>query len=84
MNHGVEIALITGDGDPGDTFHDLASSLVILTTPEKWDSLTRRCTERFYLFGSVKLFLVDEYQQRMLLRGCHLSHEGNPTRRTPL
>jgi hypothetical protein len=60
MNLGVEVSLITGDGDPSESFRDLASSHLILTTPEKWDSLTRRWTEKFYLFATVKLFLVDE------------------------
>lgn len=60
MNLGIQLAVITGDGDPAESFHDLASSQFILTTPEKWDSLTRRWTEKFFLFSSVKLFLVDE------------------------
>ena len=60
MNLGIEIAVVTGDGDPTDALHDVAASHFILSTPEKWDSLTRRWTEKFYLFASVKLFLVDE------------------------
>jgi ATP-dependent DNA helicase HFM1/MER3 len=60
MNLGLEVALVTGDGDPSAAFRDVASAHLILTTPEKWDSLTRRWTDSFYLFGSVKLFLVDE------------------------
>jgi replicative superfamily II helicase len=60
LNLGIEIAVVTGDGDPSDVYHDLASSHFIITTPEKWDSLTRRWTEKFFLFASVKLFLVDE------------------------
>lgn len=60
MNLGIEIALVTGDGDPSDAFHNLASAHLTLTTPEKWDSLTRRWTENFFLFGSVKLLMIDE------------------------
>ena len=60
MNIGIEMAVVTGDGDPSDALHDVATSHFILSTPEKWDSLTRRWTEKFYLFASVKLFLVDE------------------------
>lgn len=56
----VEVALVTGDGDPSLAFRDVASAHLIITTPEKWDSLTRRWTESFFLFGSVKLFLLDE------------------------
>jgi hypothetical protein len=58
---GIRTAMITGDAEqPGDTFRDIATSHLILTTPEKWDSLTRRWTENFVLFGSVKLVLIDE------------------------
>lgn len=60
MNIGIQVALITGDGDPSASFRDLAHANIILTTPEKWDSLTRRWTENFFLFASVKLFLIDE------------------------
>lgn len=60
MKIGIDIAVVTGDGDPSDALHDVAASHFILSTPEKWDSLTRRWTEKFYLFASVKLFLVDE------------------------
>ena len=57
---GVKVAAVTGDGDPGESFRDVASAQLILTTPEKWDSLTRRWTENFFLLASVKLVLVDE------------------------
>ena len=60
MNLGIHLSLITGDGDPGEAYADLSSSQLVLTTPEKWDSMTRRWTENFYLFATVKLLLVDE------------------------
>ena len=60
MNLGIQVALITGDGDPSASYKDLAQANLVLTTPEKWDSLIRRWTENFFLFASVKLFLVDE------------------------
>jgi ATP-dependent DNA helicase HFM1/MER3 len=60
MKLGIEVALITGDGEHSDSFRDAVAAHVILTTPEKWDSLTRRWTEIFFLFASVKLFLIDE------------------------
>lgn len=56
----VGVACVTGDGDPGEAFREIASNQLILTTPEKWDSVTRRWTENFYLLASVKLVLVDE------------------------
>ncbi|KAG7360081.1 pre-mRNA splicing helicase [Nitzschia inconspicua] len=58
---GIEVAMITGDAaDPGLSFSDLAFAHLIITTPEKWDSMTRRWQENFYLIASVKLMLVDE------------------------
>eukprot|EP00934_Nitzschia_sp_Nitz4_P004692 Nitzschia sp. Nitz4//scaffold69_size99277//83618//88411//NITZ4_004647-RA/size99277-augustus-gene-0.30-mRNA-1//-1//CDS//3329556757//4682//frame0 len=57
---GIEVAMITGDVDPGTCYHDLASAHLILTTPEKWDSITRKWNENFYLLASVKLFMIDE------------------------
>ena len=60
INVGIQCAMITGDAEPGDSFRDAAAANVILTTPEKWDSLTRRWTENVFLFGTVKLLLLDE------------------------
>jgi hypothetical protein len=60
MSLGIEVALVTGDGNPSEAFRDIASAHLVLTTPEKWDSLTRRWTENFVLFASFKLFLCDE------------------------
>lgn len=60
MKLGIEVAMVTGDGDPTESFRDLASAHVILATPEKFDSLTRRWTENFFLFATVKLILIDE------------------------
>jgi superfamily II helicase len=57
---GIEVAMITGDAEPGEAFRDLASAHFIVTTPEKFDSLSRRWTENFYLFAAIKLFMVDE------------------------
>lgn len=56
----IQVAAITGDGDPGEAFRDIATSHVLVTTPEKWDSVTRKWTENFYLLASVKLVLLDE------------------------
>jgi ATP-dependent DNA helicase HFM1/MER3 len=33
---------------------------VILTTPEKWDAMTRKWTDHLFLIGAVKLLLIDE------------------------
>jgi ATP-dependent DNA helicase HFM1/MER3 len=60
MDLGIVVAVVTGDGDPSESFRDIATSHLILTTPEKWDSVTRRWTENFFLFATVKLFMIDE------------------------
>jgi hypothetical protein len=60
LHLGIEVAMITGDVDPAACYHDLTSSHLILTTPEKWDSLTRKWTENFFLLSTVKLFMIDE------------------------
>lgn len=56
----LHVVTITGDGNPGEAFRDIFSAHVLITTPEKFDSLTRRWTENFFLFASIKLILLDE------------------------
>ena len=52
---------ITGDTNTSaSSFDSIALSNLILTTPEKWDSITRRWTEYVILFGSIKLVMLDE------------------------
>ena len=64
MNLGLEVALITGQDvgseEGANSFSDLVAAHLIVTTPEKWDSMTRRWNESFFLFASVKLLLLDE------------------------
>ncbi len=55
IHPGLECVMFTGDANS-----DIASAHVILTTPEKWDSITRKWTDNLYLIGSVKLLLIDE------------------------
>ena len=38
----------------------VASSHLILTTPEKWDAISRRWKDHIYLLGNVALLMVDE------------------------
>jgi hypothetical protein len=60
---GIRVAMITGDAEPRDSYRDIATSHLIVSTPEKWDSLTRRWSENYTLFASVKLVLIDEVHQ---------------------
>ena len=73
MNLSIEIAVVTGDQDPSEAFAEFSAAHFILTTPEKMDSLTRKWTENFFLFASVKLFMVDEVHMIAdETRGCCL------------
>jgi ATP-dependent DNA helicase HFM1/MER3 len=51
---------ITGDAKASSCYADIASAHLILTTPEKWDSITRRWNDQFVLLSSFKLVLIDE------------------------
>ena len=55
----VEISELSGDSGPFD-IKRVTSADIICTTPEKWDSVTRRWTEHIYLLGKVQLLLIDE------------------------
>ncbi len=59
---GLKVVEVTGDSgnDTMSGVRRLASANLILTTPEKWDSLTRLGSEHTFLIGSVKLVLIDE------------------------
>ncbi|XP_077288103.1 uncharacterized protein LOC143912681 [Arctopsyche grandis] len=50
---------VTGDSDTLD-FNQLKAHRIIMTTPEKWDSLTRRWKDNKQMVEMVKLFIMDE------------------------
>jgi len=61
LNTGIQVGLVTGDVyDTSQAFERVASSHLILTTPEKWDSVTRRWTDHLHILRCVKLLLIDE------------------------
>lgn len=55
-NLGLQISQLNGDADE----KKLASSHVVLATPDRWDQLSRRGTTRVKSLLQVKLFIVDE------------------------
>ncbi|XP_049604045.1 probable ATP-dependent DNA helicase HFM1 [Syngnathus scovelli] len=55
---GLSCKELTGDTEIDDLF-EIMNSHIILTTPEKWDSMTRRWTHNS-LLQLVRLFLIDE------------------------
>lgn len=66
-NFGLNCISVTGDSDYFD-YSALNNYNLIITTPEKWDSITRKWRENVKLVEVIKLFLIDE---------VHLLHEDN-------
>lgn len=55
----LKCAELTGDSDATD-LRKVQSANIIITTPEKWDSVTRKWKDHERLLRLVKLFLIDE------------------------
>lgn len=58
--HGLKCIEITGDSEVTDYISLITNHQLIITTPEKWDSLTKKCNEFNHQLYLVKLFLIDE------------------------
>ena len=56
---GLNCAELTGDSDASD-LRNVQSANIIITTPEKWDSMTRKWKDHEKLMKLIKLFLIDE------------------------
>ncbi|XP_068757801.1 probable ATP-dependent DNA helicase HFM1 [Montipora capricornis] len=56
---GLKCKEVTGDSELDD-YYELQNTSVIMTTPEKWDSMTRKWRDNRSLVQSVRLFLIDE------------------------
>ncbi|KAF2089406.1 P-loop containing nucleoside triphosphate hydrolase protein, partial [Saccharata proteae CBS 121410] len=52
-------AELTGDSDTAQ-LRNVQKASIIITTPEKWDSMTRKWKDQEKLMRMVKLFLIDE------------------------
>ncbi|MCJ1314576.1 Sec63 [Agyrium rufum] len=68
---GLKCEELTGDTDPAH-LREAAIADIIVTTPEKWDSMTRKWTDHKKLLQLVKLFLVDEVHIVKEKRGATL------------
>ncbi|CAG8581624.1 7898_t:CDS:2 [Paraglomus occultum] len=55
--YGIKVAELTGDRQL--TKQQIAETQIIITTPEKWDVITRKATDRSYT-NLVKLIIIDE------------------------
>lgn len=56
---GINCISVTGDSDNID-FQSLMGHNLIITTPEKWDSITRKWKDNKNLVEAVTLFMIDE------------------------
>ncbi|KAE8148248.1 Sec63 Brl domain-containing protein [Aspergillus avenaceus] len=68
---GIHCAELTGDTDYTQ-LKAVQNSQVIITTPEKWDSMTRKWKDHARLMQLVKLFLIDEVHILKETRGATL------------
>ncbi|XP_065890770.1 probable ATP-dependent DNA helicase HFM1 isoform X2 [Dysidea avara] len=59
---GLTCCELTGDTEMDDYF-ELQRAHIITTTPEKWDSMTRRWRDNQSLVQQVRLFFIDEVHQ---------------------
>ncbi|GAA5978347.1 hypothetical protein JCM5350_001135 [Sporobolomyces pararoseus] len=58
---GWKVVELTGDSEIGSTvWREVASSRIIVTTPEKWDAMTRRWHDHDRILSELQLFCVDE------------------------
>lgn len=67
----LHCAELTGDTEHKD-LRNVQSANIIITTPEKWDSVTRKWKDHAKLIQLVKLFLVDEVHILKESRGATL------------
>ncbi|KAF2003593.1 ATP-dependent DNA helicase MER3 [Amniculicola lignicola CBS 123094] len=68
---GLNCVELTGDSDSMD-LKNVQTANIIVTTPEKWDSITRKWRDHERLMRLVKLFLIDEVHILKEDRGASL------------
>lgn len=57
---------VTGDTTEIKDFKDLIDYQLILTTPEKWDSLTRKWQDNKNIVKLINLLFLDEVEEFMI------------------
>lgn len=67
----LQCAELTGDTG-ANQMRNVQAADIIITTPEKWDSITRRWKDHVKLMRLVKLFLIDEVHILKESRGATL------------
>jgi ATP-dependent DNA helicase HFM1/MER3 len=56
----LQVLEVTGDVDWKEVIKTIDKAAIIVTTPEKWDALTRMWRESIFMLGLVDLLLLDE------------------------
>ena len=69
---GQNVLEVTGDIDFRYCLRLIAKASIIVTTPEKWDSLTRGWKDHVFLLGAIDLLLIDEVHHLGEDRGATL------------
>ncbi|KAL8699694.1 MAG: hypothetical protein Q9201_005856 [Fulgogasparrea decipioides] len=67
----LQCAELTGDTEQGQ-LHSVQNASIVITTPEKWDSMTRKWNDHIKLMQLVRLFLIDEVHILKETRGACL------------
>ena len=67
----LQCAELTGDTDNAH-LRSVQTAEIVVTTPEKWDSMTRKWKDHAKLMRMVKLFLIDEVHILKDIRGATL------------
>ncbi|RMZ79978.1 hypothetical protein DV738_g2954, partial [Chaetothyriales sp. CBS 135597] len=68
---GLQCSELTGDTD-WNHLRQVREASIIITTPEKWDSVTRKWRDQIKLIRLIKLFLIDEIHILREPRGATL------------
>ena len=68
---GLSVMELTGDTEE-IMFGELAKVHIILTTPEKWDTITRKWKDHKYLVQGIRLVMIDEVHLLNTERGATL------------
>ncbi|ODQ64002.1 P-loop containing nucleoside triphosphate hydrolase protein, partial [Nadsonia fulvescens var. elongata DSM 6958] len=68
---GLSCKALTGDTSLDELANDKRANIIV-TTPEKWDFITRKWADNKLLIGCVKLFMIDEIHTLREGRGATL------------
>ena len=69
---GLSVIEVTGDVEVGQSLACVAKANIVITTPEKWDALTRSWRKHIFLLGCINLLLLDEIHHLQEDRGAVL------------